>query len=176
MRNLHLPLKPAIQSSIAGTGRRLYADAAVAGAGAQCVYILRRLRRHACPTTTSICCPVSRSTSAEQSRPRSQQLQQALKVMSLTDAFFDERPSYREHAVIAERPNPRLQTARVQAVARHGRGRPSDIDSCRSPESGSRFRRTGSCRKKPNTALCPKAFAMSMATIMVATMLTSGMK
>jgi beta-mannosidase len=25
------------------------------------------------------------------------QLQQALKVTSLTDAFFDERPSYREH-------------------------------------------------------------------------------
>jgi len=38
-----------------------------------------------------------------------QQLQQTLKVISLTDAFFDERPSYREHAVISDTVKPAAQ-------------------------------------------------------------------
>ena len=96
MRNLDLPLKPAIQSNISGLGRRFTVDPALAGAGAQRVSVLWRPRRHASDNYFDLL-PGEEADIRLTTSATLEQLRQALKITSLTDAFFEERPSYRQH-------------------------------------------------------------------------------
>lgn len=96
MRNLQLPLKPAIQSTISGTAPN---------------YIIT-LRSPVLARDVSVSfgdldaqfsdnyfdlIPGEETVIQIKSQATLEQLQHALRTMSLTDAFFAERPSYREH-------------------------------------------------------------------------------
>jgi len=96
MRNLKLPLKPAIQPEITGSGTE-YTITLRSPVLARDVYLafgdldvtLSDNYFDLLPNEPMV---VKLSGSADLG-----QLQRALKITSLTDAFFDERPSYREH-------------------------------------------------------------------------------
>ena len=97
MRNLNLPLKPAIQPEITGTGPE-YTITLRSSVLARDVYLsfgdlnvtLSDNYFDLLPNEPMV---VKISGPADLG-----QLQQALKIRSLTDAFFDNRPSYRESA------------------------------------------------------------------------------
>ncbi len=99
MRNLQLPLKPAIQSSIVTVGGE-YILTLRSPVLARNVY----LSFGDIDVTTSDnyfdLLPGEEVIVRLKSPATLPQLQQALKVTSLTDAFFDERPSYRDHASV----------------------------------------------------------------------------
>jgi beta-mannosidase len=105
MRNLNLPLKSAIESNIAASpdGYTLKLRSPTL---ARAVYLsfgdievtLSDNYFDLLPGEDAV---VHLKTQASQA-----QLQQALKIVSLTEAFFPERPTYRQHAAIAEPAEP----------------------------------------------------------------------
>lgn len=101
MRNLDLPLKPVIQSSIQPTkgGYELALQSPVL---ARNVYLSFGDLDITASDNYFDLLPGEQVVVQIKSPATLQQLQQALKVISLTDAFFAERPSYREHAVISD--------------------------------------------------------------------------
>jgi beta-mannosidase len=101
MRNLDLPLKPAIQSSIQPS-KDGYAVTLQSPVLARNVYLsFGDLDTTASDNYLDLL-PGEEITVELKSPATLTQLQQALKAVSLTDAFFDERPSYRKHAVITD--------------------------------------------------------------------------
>ncbi len=108
MRNLDLPLKPVIQSSIQPT-KDGYALTLQSPVLARNVY-LSFGDLDVTPSDNYFDLLPGEQVVVQLKSPATlQQLQQALKVISLTDAFFDERPSYREHAVISDTVKPAAQ-------------------------------------------------------------------
>ncbi len=99
MRNLQLPLKPAIQSSIAGTGSD-YTLTLRSPALARTVYLSFGDFDATLSDNYFDLLPGAEMTIRLNSSATLAQLQQSLKVTSLTDAFFEERPTYREHASV----------------------------------------------------------------------------
>lgn len=98
MRNLNLPLKPAIQNSIQAT-KDGYAVTLQSPVLARNVYLSFGDLDVPLSDNYFDLLPGEPATVQLKSSATLEHLQQALKVVSLTDAFFDERPSYREHAV-----------------------------------------------------------------------------
>ncbi len=99
MRNLDLPLQPAIQSSITKSGDG-YALTLQSQVLARNVYFSFGDLEVTSSDNYFDLLPGEQTSVQLKSPATLQQLQQAIKVVSLTNAFFDERPSYREHAVI----------------------------------------------------------------------------
>jgi beta-mannosidase len=100
-RNLTLPFKAAIQSSIqaAGDGYSLILQSPVL---ARNVYLSFGDLDVTLSDNYFDLVPKEQIVVQLKTAATLDQLRQALKVVSLTDAFFDERPSYREHAVGAD--------------------------------------------------------------------------
>jgi beta-mannosidase len=105
MRNLDLPLKPVIQSSIQPT-KDGYALTLQSPVLARNVYLSFGDLEVTPSDNYFDLLPGEQVVVQLKSPATLQQLQQTLKVISLTDAFFDERPSYREHAVISDTVKP----------------------------------------------------------------------
>jgi beta-mannosidase len=108
MRNLDLPLKPVIQSSIQPT-KDGYALTLQSPVLARNVYLSFGDLEVTPSDNYFDLLPGEQVVVQLKSPATLQQLQQTLKVISLTDAFFDERPSYREHAVISDTVKPAAQ-------------------------------------------------------------------
>ena len=108
MRNLDLPLKPVIQSSIQQT-KDGYALTLQSPVLARNVYLSFGDLEVTPSDNYFDLLPGEQVVVQLKSPATLQQLQQTLKVISLTDAFFDERPSYREHAVISDTVKPAAQ-------------------------------------------------------------------
>jgi beta-mannosidase len=99
MRNLQLPLKPAIQSTVTAAGSD-YLLTLRSPVLARNVY-LSFGDIDATPSDNYFdLLPGEEMTIRLKSSATLAQLQQVIKVTSLTDAFFDERPSYQEHASV----------------------------------------------------------------------------
>jgi len=97
MRNLKLPLKPAIESHITGTAPN-YTLTLRSPVLARDVYVSFG-DLDAKPADNYVDLLPNEETAIRlTSSATLDQLQDAMKLMSLTDAFFDERPTYREHA------------------------------------------------------------------------------
>ncbi len=99
MRNLNLPLKPAIQSEVDANadGYALKLRSAVLARAVSISFgdldvTLSNDYFDLLPDEEVVIHVKTKATLA--------QLQQALKIVSLTDAFFPERPTYREHATV----------------------------------------------------------------------------
>ena len=101
MRNLELPLKPAIQSTIVSNGST-YTITLRSPVLARNVYLSFgdlevRLSDNYFDLLPSEDVAIRANSSATLD-----QLKAALKIVSLTDAFFDQRPTYREHLSIMQ--------------------------------------------------------------------------
>ncbi len=101
MRNLELPLKPAIQSTIVSNGST-YTITLRSPVVARNVYLSFgdldvRLSDNYFDLLPSEDIAIQANSSATLD-----QLKAALKIVSLTDAFFDQRPTYREHLSIMQ--------------------------------------------------------------------------
>jgi beta-mannosidase len=108
MRNLDLPLKPAVQSSIQPT-KDGYALRIQSPVLARNVYLSFGDLDITPSDNYFDLLPGNPVTLQLKGSGTLQQLQQALKVFSLTDALFAERPSYREHAVLTGTSKPTTQ-------------------------------------------------------------------
>ena len=108
MRNLKLPLKADIQNSIQATTEG-YALTLQSPVLARDVYLSFGDLDLTPSENYFDLLPGEPVVVQLRSSATLQQLQQALKVVSLTDAFFDVRPSYREHAVIQDVAKPAAQ-------------------------------------------------------------------
>ena len=100
MRNLALPLKPAIVGTVTGRGGDfvLTLRSPVLARNVYLSFGDLDVR----PSDNYFDLLPGEEVSVDLTTSASRdQLQQALKVISLTDAFFDERPSYREHTIPA---------------------------------------------------------------------------
>jgi beta-mannosidase len=97
MRNLQLPQKPAIQSDAAGNGPD-YSLTLRSRTPARNVYLSFGDLDVELSDNYFDLLPGEESTIHLTSSATLDQLQLALRVVSLSDAFFDERPTYREHA------------------------------------------------------------------------------
>ena len=99
MRNLQLPLKPGIQSSLTKSGDA-YTLTLQSPVLARNVYVSFG-NLEVTPSDNYFDLLPGEPITVSFKNPASlAQLQQALKVVSLTDAFFTERPTYREHTHI----------------------------------------------------------------------------
>ncbi len=101
MRNLDLPLKTAIQSDIHPT-RDGYTVTLQSPVLARNLYLSFGDLEVTPSDNYFDLLPGEKVTVQLKSSATLAQVQQAMKVVSLTDAFFEERPSYREHAVIPD--------------------------------------------------------------------------
>jgi len=95
-RNLKLPLKPEIQSKISGGDGR-YSVTLRSPVLARNVYISFGDLDVSLSDNYFDLLPADEVVVEVRSNANLDQLQHAMKLISLTDAFFDERPSYREH-------------------------------------------------------------------------------
>ncbi len=98
MRNLALPLKPAIQFNVGRSGSD-YTITLRTPVLARNVYLSFGDLDVVLGDNYFDLLPREEITLLLKTAATLEQLQQALKVVSLTDAFFDDRPSYRQHAV-----------------------------------------------------------------------------
>lgn len=97
MRDLQLPLRPKIQSSLANTGKD-YTITLRSPVLARHVYLSFGDLDSTPSDNYFDLLPGEEMIIHVKSAASLAQLQQAFRATSLTDAFFDERPSYREHA------------------------------------------------------------------------------
>ena len=97
-RNLELPLKPAIQSTVAGAAPH-YTIALHSPVLARDIYVSFGDIDAQFSDNYFDLIPGEEAVIRVKSPATLEQLQHALKIVSLTDAFFPERPSYREHSV-----------------------------------------------------------------------------
>lgn len=98
MRNLALPLKPAIRANVSRSGSN-YAVRLRSPVLARNVYLSFGDLDVVLGDDYFDLLPGEETTVVLKTSATLEQLQQALKVVSLTDAFFDNRPTYRQHAV-----------------------------------------------------------------------------
>ncbi|HUI84947.1 MAG TPA: glycoside hydrolase family 2 protein [Candidatus Binatia bacterium] len=98
MRNLELPLKPAIQSDFAGSGGD-YTMRLRSPVLARNAYLAFGDLDVTLSDNYFDLLPGEEMTVRVKSSATLEQLQRALRITSLTDAFFDERPTYREHGL-----------------------------------------------------------------------------
>jgi len=106
MRNLQLPLHPVIQSAIQGSGPN-YTITLHSPVLARNVYLSFGELDVKLSDNYFDLLPGEEMTVQLTSTATLAQLQGALKIMSLTDAFFDQRPTYREHAASTLEAQPR---------------------------------------------------------------------
>jgi beta-mannosidase len=105
MRNLQLPVKPAIEAHITGTAPN-YTVTLRSPVLARDVYLsFGDLDANLADNFVDLLPGEEMAIRLTASVPL-EQMQRSMKIMSLTDAFFDERPTYREHvAGFADVPN-----------------------------------------------------------------------
>ena len=96
MRNLALPQKPAIQSNISGLGKE-FTVALRSPVLARNVYLSFGDLEVTTSDNYFDLLPGEEAAIRLTTSATLEQLRQALKLTSLTDAFFEERPSYRQH-------------------------------------------------------------------------------
>ncbi len=100
MRNLALPLKPTIQSNITGAGNN-FTLTLRSPVLTRNVYLSFGDLNVQLSDNYFDLLPGEEVTVRLTTSASLDQLQRALKTMSLTDAFFDQRPSYRQHLTSA---------------------------------------------------------------------------
>jgi beta-mannosidase len=108
MRNLQLPLKPAIQSSIAGSGGD-YTLTLRSPVLARDVSLSFGDLEVTPSDNYFDLLPGEEMTIRVKSGATLVELQRAFRATTLTDAFFDQRPTYREHAGIEKNSQPSAQ-------------------------------------------------------------------
>ena len=101
MRNLELPLKPAIQSTIGSNGST-YTITLRSPVFARNVYLSFGDLDVKLSDNYFDLLPSEEVVIQANSSATLDQLKAALTVVSLTDAFFDQRPTYREHTLIMQ--------------------------------------------------------------------------